>query len=158
MTLIFRMGQRLCHYCFCLWRKPMPHLLMFATNHHLGYPRCKAKIICALLTFTIRIGWWLCCVLFCVYWLPVCWLCITATKSHFNYRTYKTKNRWRCVDTHYNILSIQNLLPWIIGFIIIWNYWLAFCLIETQPFGKAEPSNIIALVALILTKFIHLAI
>jgi len=40
---------------------------------------------------------------------------------------------------------------------IIWHYWFAFCLIQTGPFGKAEPSNLLALVALIRLKYIPLA-
>lgn len=34
---------------------------------------------------------------------------------------------------------------------------MPFCLIQTWPFGKAEPSNLLALIALIVLNFIHLA-
>jgi len=44
LTLIFRMRQAMCGYWFCLSLQPIPHLWMAATNRHLGYPRCKAKI------------------------------------------------------------------------------------------------------------------
>ena len=54
-------------------------------------------------------------------------------------------------------MSIQNLLPSIIAFIIIWISWFPFWLIGTWSFGKAEPSDILAPVALILSKFIHLS-
>ena len=53
--------------------------------------------------------------------------------------------------------SIQNLLPSIIVLIIIWTERLHFWLNETWPFGKAKPSNILALVALILLKCKYLA-
>jgi len=43
LTLIVRMAQGACHYWFCLWWQPIPHLWMFANNHHLGYSRCKDK-------------------------------------------------------------------------------------------------------------------
>jgi len=84
-------------------------------------------------------------------------LCISATKSLFNYHTYMTKNRWPSIDAHFDVVSIQNLLPSIIEFVIIWTCWLPFWLIETWPFGKAEPSNVVALVALIQLKCIYLA-
>jgi len=41
------------------------------------------------------------------------------TKSLVNYGNYKTTNRWRSVDTHWNLLSMQHLLPSIIVFILI---------------------------------------
>jgi len=43
LTVIFRMGQGACCYCFCLRRRPIPHLWMFATNCQLDYARCKTK-------------------------------------------------------------------------------------------------------------------
>jgi len=89
--------------------------------------------------------------------LPIHWLCITATKSHFNYLTYKTKDHWYFVDAHFNALSIQNLLPPIIVFIIICTYWKPLRQIATWPRGKAEHSNNLVLVTLSLLKFDHLA-
>ena len=89
--------------------------------------------------------------------LPIYWLRITVTKSLFNYLTYKYKNHWPSAGTHLNISCIQNLLPLLIVVIIIWTYWLAFWVIATRPFDKAEPSTILALVALVLLKFIYLA-
>jgi len=43
------------------------------------------------------------------------------------------------------------------GFIIIWPNWLPLWPIHTGPCGKAKPSNIVPLVALILENYIHLA-
>ena len=78
------------------------------------------------------------------------------TKSHFDNLTVKTKNYWRSVDAYFNVLSFRNLLPWMIVFIIVWTDWIPFWLIETRPFGNADPSNIVALVTLILLQFIQL--
>jgi len=46
---------------------------------------------------------------------------LAPATSPFNYRTYKTKKRWRSVDAHFNILSSQDLLPWIIALMNIWT-------------------------------------
>jgi len=43
LTLIFRMGQTVCCFCFCHSRQPIPYVWMAATNRHFGYPRCTAK-------------------------------------------------------------------------------------------------------------------
>jgi len=43
-------------------------------------------------------------------------LCITVTISLFNDHTDKTPNSWYSVDTHFNVLSIQHLLPSILCF------------------------------------------
>jgi len=72
-----------------------------------------------------------------------------------NYRTYKTTNCWRSVDTHFDWLSIQHLLPSIIVFILIWLYRLSFCLSETRPCGKAERRNHIALFTLTRLKMMY---
>ena len=61
-----------------------------------------------------------------------------------------TKNCWLSIDAEFNILSGQNLWPSIIVCIILWTYWLPFTKIETQPFGKAELSNDLVRVTLIL--------
>jgi len=50
---------------------------------------------------------------------------------------------------------MQHLLPSIIVSIIIWSYLLPFWQIKTRPFGKAEPSIILALVALIELQCIY---
>jgi len=105
----------------------------------------------------LRMGRWLCCYLFCQCKLPVRPLCITTTKSLLNYRTYKPANHWRSVDTHFNVLSIQHLLPSIIVFILIWLYQLSFCMIETRPCGKAEQRNYVALFTLTRLKMMHRA-
>jgi len=55
------------------------------------------------------------------------------------------------------VLSIEHLPPSIIAFIILWQYWFPFCLIQTRPFGKAKRSYLLAQVALIVLKSIHLA-
>jgi len=95
--------------------------------------------------------------LFWLQWLPIYRLYITATKSQINYCTYKTKNYGCSVDTHNNVLSIQHLLPLKCVLRTIWTDRQPFWLIETWPCGKAEPSNIFALFAFILLKFIYVA-
>jgi len=77
------------------------------------------------------------------------------TKSLVNYRTFKTTNRWRSVDAHFNVLSIQHLLPSIIVCVLIRLYRLSFCLIETRPCGKAERRNYVALFTLTRLKMMY---
>jgi len=84
-------------------------------------------------------------------------LCPTVTKSLYNYHSYKAKNRWRSVNTHFNAFFIQHLLPSIIVLIMFLTYWLCFYQIVTQRCGTAERSNIFALFALIPSKLIYLA-
>jgi len=64
---------------------------------------------------------------------------------------------WHSIDAHFDVLSIQYLLPSLIVFIMIWTYWLSLSQIETQPCGKAKCSNIVSLFALKLQKFMYLA-
>jgi len=54
------------------------------------------------------------------------------------------------------VLSSLYLLQLLIVWIIISMYWLLFCQVETQPFGKAEPSNILEWVGIILPSIIYL--
>ena len=82
---------------------------------------------------------------------------MSRTNHHLDYPRCKAKYRWCSVGAHCNVLSMEHLLPSIVVFTIIRTYWMASWLIETLPFGKAEPSNIIALVAHILLKLIHVA-
>jgi len=117
----------------------------------------KSIISDTALSCSIWMGQWPCCCPFCLWRLPIHRQCITARKFQFNHRAYSTNNRWCSVDIHFIVLFIQNLLPLKIGFRIIWIHWWLFCLIVTWPFGKTKPSNIVAPVALILLKFIHLA-
>jgi len=42
-TLTFRMGQRACHICCCLKKRPIPHLGMSQTSCPLDHPSCKAE-------------------------------------------------------------------------------------------------------------------
>ena len=95
--------------------------------------------------------------------LPIQWLCITATKSLFNYCTYKTTNCSGSVDAHLHGLSVQNLLPMIIGFIIIRPSWLTFCHQEaadwvfglfwnqTKLFFQSKPGQLAGYPDLLLT-------
>ena len=157
MTLLFRMGQGACRYCFCLWRRPISHLWMFATNRRLGYPRCKAKNHWRSFEAHFQNGEVT--VSFAI--LPI---------KAANRLVMQSSNRITCqlsyIKDHYSLTlrwcSFQcivhsNVLPSIIAFILIWTYWLSFRRIETGPFGKAEPRNVLALVAPIILKFIHLA-
>jgi len=43
LTLIFRMGQEACRFLFWLYRRPMPHFWMSATNRHSDFPRCQTN-------------------------------------------------------------------------------------------------------------------
>ena len=43
LTLSFRMGQGARSYWFYHYKRPKPDLWMFASNHHLDYPRWKTK-------------------------------------------------------------------------------------------------------------------
>jgi len=43
VLLIFRIGQRVCHFLFCIEIRPIPHVLSSASNRHLHYPWCKSK-------------------------------------------------------------------------------------------------------------------
>ena len=117
----------------------------------------KPPMVEVVLMVMFRMEQWPCCILCCTLRLPISWSCITESKSHFNYLTYNTKNCWRPMDTHGIVLSIQNVPPSRIAFRMIWTYSLPFRLVGTRPFGKAEPSNIVAQVALILLKVIYLA-
>jgi len=128
-------------------------LRSFATENT---QHARPKIIVAPLTLSVQMGQGACSFHVCQSRQPIQLLCITMTNSCFNYRTYMSSNCWPSVDAHFNVLSIQYLLPSVYALIIIWTYWLPFCLIETHPFGKAKPSNLRALVALILMKYIHL--
>jgi len=130
---------------------------MSATNRNISYPRCKAKnhrhsvdAHCQIRGVSVMLSP-----------LPIKAaihrLCKTATKLLLNYGTYKTTNRWRSVDAHFNVLSIQHLLPVIIVFITIWTSWFLHWQNETRPCGKADRSNILALFALTRLKYIYLA-
>ena len=48
-----------------------------------------------------RMGQWPCGLLYCQEKLPLCWLWIAPTMSPCNYPTYKTKNYWHSIDTHF---------------------------------------------------------
>jgi len=116
----------------------------------------RPNIIVTLLTLSVKMGQRACSSLFCLYRQPIQWVCKTMTNSCFYCRTYMTSTHWRSVDADFNELFINSQLPSINASIIIWTYWLPFCLIETRPFGKAKPSNLLALVALISLQCIHL--
>jgi len=80
-----------------------------------------------------------------------------SNQINYNYLTYKINNCWCSVEDTFNELFIQTLLPSIFVFIIGQTYWLPFWQIETWPFVKAEPSHILALVAIIPWRVIYLA-
>jgi len=109
------------------------------------------------LTFILRIEWWSWRCLVCIWKLPIRRGCITPTRSLFNDCTYKTTNRWHCVNAHCILLSIQHQLPSIIVFIMIWTHWMSFSQIKTLPYGKPERSNILARFAPTWLEFIYLA-
>lgn len=89
--------------------------------------------------------------------LPTLLLCTATTTSLSNQLTYQKKNRWHSVDTEYNILSIQSQSQSIILIIFSQTYSLPTRLIGCDPFGTAEPSDILGHVALFHLKFIHIA-
>ena len=100
-------------------------------------------------------GRWPCWSPFCQWQRPIRPLCVTTPKSLVNFRTYKTTNRSRSVDAHFNVLFFQHLLPSIIVFTLISLYRLSFCLIETRPCGKAEQHNEVALFTLTRLKMLY---
>ena len=59
------------------------------------------KIVDTPLTLILKMGQGACCILFCLYRMPTHWLCVFTTKSRFYYPTYRTKNRWRSIDGHF---------------------------------------------------------
>ena len=59
--------------------------------------------------FISRIGLCTCRVLFDIFMLRIHWLWITASNSLLNWHTSKTNNRWRSVDTHFQILNVTML-------------------------------------------------
>jgi len=87
--------------------------------------------------------------------LPMLSLCITMAKSLVNYRIYMAINRWHSIDAHFNVLSIQHLLPSICVFMVFWLYRLSFCMIETRPCGKAERRNHVAVFTLTWLKIMN---
>jgi len=70
---------------------------------------------------------------------------------------WQTNKYWCCVDAYFVMLSIQNVLPSSVVFILISSYWSSVFLNDTQLFGYAVPSNILAMVSLIQYKFIAIA-
>jgi len=118
----------------------------------------NTTIIHTRLMLIFRIGQWSYCSLCRISRLPICWLCITVTKLHFNCLTCNIKNHWHSIYTYLSILPIQHLLPSLIILITLQTEWLPFWLIDTQPFGKGEWSNILALFALIQLTLIFPAI
>jgi hypothetical protein len=136
---------------------PISHTWMSATNRNITYPRCIDNNFETMLMLMLRLGWWPCCVLFWQLKVPICLLCITTTKSLVNSPTYKTTNHWSAVDAHRDGLSIQIMLLSIILFILIWLYWMSFCMIWTRPCGKAERPNNLALFTLTRLKMMYYA-
>jgi len=129
---------------------------MSTTNRNITYPWFKA-INCwqSVDAHTKNGGGGLYCYLLCKSKLPIRLLGIITTQSLVNYSTYMTTKRWCSVDAHFNWLSIQYLLPSIIDFILIWLDLLLFCLIETQPCGKAKRRNDLALFILTRLKMMY---
>jgi len=125
---------------------------MSAIERQIDY---RPKILDTPLRLIMKIGQGAFRILFCLYRLPIHGLDITTTKSLVDYMTYLTKNCWRSVDAHFNVLPCQSPLPSITVWNIIWTYWVPFYRIKTWPFGKVKPSNLLAWVALIELKFIY---
>ena len=154
MTLIFRMGQAAWYYYIWFGRQPILRLWMAATNRHLGYPRCTAKNHWRCVEAHYQKGAVNVSFTLCQERPSVCTVWIVPTTSPSNYRTYKTENRWRSIDSHFNVWWTQDLLPLIIAILNNWTLWMPFSMIRTSLYGKAEPSHIQAVVALIRLKFI----
>jgi len=129
---------------------------MSVTNKNINYPKCTAKNCWCFIDTHSQNGAGTVVVSYLPKNLPIHQLCVTAIKSLISYRTYNTQNRWCSVDAHFNVLSIQHLLPSIIVFITIWTYWLSFWTIETGPCSQAERSNILALFTLTRQQFMYL--
>jgi len=63
------------------------------------------------------------------------WLC--ATYQWWDYPGRTPKNDWHPVEADFNVLYIWYLLPSISIWMYFWTDGMPFCLIETQPAGKA---------------------
>jgi len=157
LTLIFMMGKSRYHTCFCMKWQPIHRIWISTTNQHLDNHDAMPKIVDAPLPHMSRMQQWPCRVLLWIWLQPIYRLCLTTTKSLYNYHVYKTNNCWCLVDAHLNPLPSHYLLPSIIVWRIMCTHSLPCCQIGTQPCGKAEPSNILAQVALILPKLMYLA-
>jgi len=125
---------------------------MSVIKRHLYYP---PRSVDAPIWVIAKMGPGACCLLICIYRLLIHGLCITMIKECVNYLTYQTTNSWHSVDNHFHALSSQSPLSSVTVCIIIWTYWLPCCLSKTRPLCKAEPSNLLARVGLILLVFMY---
>jgi hypothetical protein len=165
-------GQKSLMLCWCSSpRLGREHVTMvFATegSRYLLY-RClqpiaakvlhdaKPKLIETTLMLIITMGQWRCRFLFCVKRLPIHRSCTTVTKSLLKCQTFKIKSHCYSIYPYFSELSTQYLPPSMIGFIIISTHWLPEWQIQTWPFGNAESTNSLALVAHIVLQFMHQA-
>ena len=118
---------------------------MSATNRHITYPRCKTKNRWSSVKAHAMNG---------VVTVLLTLLPIKAAKTSVMHNNDQVTGELqylqhhkslRSVDTHFNVLLIEHLVPSIIVFILIWLDRLSLCLNETQPCGKAEQHNYLAL-------------
>jgi len=99
--LFWRWGRE--RVAFCVAYRECQHIdyvyslpsRVFITRH------MGPKIVDAPLTLIFKMGQGACFLLFCLQRTPILWLCVFTTRSRFYYPTYRTKNRWRSVDAHF---------------------------------------------------------
>jgi len=101
LTLICRMGQGACRFCFCLLRRPIPHLWMVACNRHLDYQDATPEIVDALLRFLFGMRQGFGHNFFCLSRQPIPHFWMGAPNRHVGYPRWKAKNCWHSVDSHF---------------------------------------------------------
>jgi len=99
--VIVRMGQGAGRFCFCFWRRPIPHLLMFASNCNLEYQDGTPEDFEAPLRLSSRMGHGACRDSLCLSRQPIPHLWMDATNHHIVYPRCRAKNHWQSVDAHF---------------------------------------------------------
>jgi hypothetical protein len=109
LTPISRMGQGARRICFWLYRWPLPHFGMFASNHGMHYQDPTPNIVDTPLTLIFKMGPGVCWYNFCLQRQPIPHLCPAETNLHLDHTRCTAKNRWRSIDVHFHneVVSIS---------------------------------------------------
>jgi len=154
LRLIVRIRQWACCCYFCIQRMPISRKWISATNRNINYAKYKGKNSWCSVDPHSKSG----AVLMVLSLLPIK-AAITSIMNDSDeipgeLRYLQDHNHWHSIDAHFNVLSIQHLLPSMIVFLMVWLYWLSFGEMETRWCGKAERSTILALCTLTWLKMI----
>jgi len=129
LTLIFKIGQRVC--CFLCCRKGWQHF-----HYVYSLPNCVfvtrltgPNIIDTPLTLIFKMGQVASRFFLCPCRMATLAVCVITTKSRLYYATYRTNTYWCCVDAYFatGISTIYcHFIWWIISLMVIWQpfYWL----------------------------------